>query len=98
MLDAPAAVLLARKGEDDLEGLERRRQEYLALESVLPAFRTVDANRPLDDVTDEVLACIVAFAGEPGRTDEAAAIAVPDSVEPIGPTARLDDVAIGAGS
>jgi hypothetical protein len=98
MLDAPAAVLLARKGEDDLEGLERRRQEYLALEAVLPAFRTVDADRPLDDVTDEVLACIVAFAGEPGRADEARAIAVPDPVEPVSPTTRLDDVAIGAGS
>jgi thymidylate kinase len=65
VLDAPAEVLLARKGEDTLEGLSRRRQEYLDLANVLPAVVTVDANRPLDLVTDDVVATILDFVGEP---------------------------------
>ena len=81
MLDAPAEVLLARKGEDDLEGLERRRRDYLALESVVPAFRTVDAGRPLDDVTEEVLACIVAFVGDRLPASVPEAVGVPVSTE-----------------
>ena len=81
LLDAPADVLLARKGQDTIEGLERRRQEYLSLAAVLPAFRTVDATRPLDDVTDEVVACVVAFAGHPGPVDERSAVAAPAAVE-----------------
>jgi thymidylate kinase len=81
MLDAPAEVLHARKGQDSIEGLERRRQEYLSLASVLPAFRTVDATRPLDDVTDEVIAFIVAFAGAPRVADARGAVAVAPPVE-----------------
>jgi thymidylate kinase len=64
-LDAPPAVLLARKGEGTLESLERRRQEYLDLAARTPHFVTVDAARPLDEVTQEVAAAISAFAEQP---------------------------------
>jgi thymidylate kinase len=63
MLDAPPTVLLDRKGQDDLEGLARRRQEYLDLASVLPAFAVIDGTRPLDVVADDVVGRIVAFVG-----------------------------------
>jgi thymidylate kinase len=55
-LDAPAEVLFARKPEASVGWLDQRRRQYLALESVVPAFAVVDATRPLDavlaDVTD----------------------------------------------
>jgi thymidylate kinase len=60
-LDAPAEVLLERKGEGTLESLERRRHEYLELRSILPTFSVVDASRSLDDVTREVADVIAAF-------------------------------------
>jgi thymidylate kinase len=53
-LDAPAEVLLARKGEGTLESLERRRQEYLALRDVLGYFVTIDATQAQDEVTRQV--------------------------------------------
>ncbi len=66
-LDAPAEVLLARKGEGTLAALERRRGDYLALADVAPAFVTVDATRPTGDVAravaDEVRARAAASAG-----------------------------------
>jgi thymidylate kinase len=65
-LDAPADVLLARKGEGTLESLGRRRREYLDLRRVLRNFRVVDATRPLDEVTRDVVALIDAFSA--GRT------------------------------
>ena len=61
-LDAPAEVLLARKGEGTLELLERRRTEYLQLRDLMPAFRVVDANRPLSAVVEDVGRCIAGFA------------------------------------
>ncbi len=54
-LDAPAEVLFARKPEASPEWLEQRRQQYLALAGVVPAFVVVDADRPLDDVFAEVV-------------------------------------------
>jgi thymidylate kinase len=57
-LDAPAEVLLARKGEGSLEVLERRRGDYLALRGVVPRFAVVDATQPLDAVVAEVAALI----------------------------------------
>jgi thymidylate kinase len=65
-LDAPAEVLLARKGEGTLEALERRRGDYLELARVTPNFEVVDAARPLDDVAGELVALISAFSA--GRT------------------------------
>lgn len=61
-LDAPAEILLERKGEGTLESLERRRREYLELGHVLREFVVVDATRPLETVTSEVAAMIAAFS------------------------------------
>jgi thymidylate kinase len=61
-LDAPAEVLLERKGEGTLESLERRRKEYLELGTILQGFVAVDASRPLDVVTREVADTIAAFS------------------------------------
>ena len=89
MLDAPPEVLLARKGQDDIEGLTRRRQEYLDLAAVLPAFVTVDADRPLELVSDDVVASILAFIGEPSSV-----------VDPTagGPTAGETQTALPGGT
>jgi thymidylate kinase len=57
-LDAPPALLLARKGEGSLESLQRRREDYLALRRQFRAFEVVDASRPLDEVVAEVAALI----------------------------------------
>jgi len=65
-LDAPAEVLLARKGEGTLESLARRRLEYLDLARVMRNFRVVDASRPVNEVTDDVVELIDAFSA--GRT------------------------------
>jgi thymidylate kinase len=61
-LDAPAEVLLARKGEGTLEALERRRGEYLDLARVTPNFEVVDAARPLDEVAGDLAGVISAFS------------------------------------
>lgn len=57
-LDAPGAVLLARKGEGSLEALERRRDEYRSIAPLVPAFIEVDATRPVDEVTADVARAI----------------------------------------
>jgi thymidylate kinase len=62
MLDAPAEVLYARKGEGTIESLERRRQEYLSLRQVLPAFAVVDATQPAEQVAAQVAELIRQFA------------------------------------
>jgi hypothetical protein len=60
-LDAPGAVLFARKGELSPEELERRRQAFLRIGETVPNFVRVDATRPLPevyaDITRLVLAC-----------------------------------------
>jgi len=61
-LDAPAEILLERKGEGTLESLERRRREYLQLGKILPEFAIVDASRPLELVTRDVVDVIAAFS------------------------------------
>ena len=61
-LDAPAAVLLARKGEGTAELLERRRSDYLQLAHVLERFVVVDATKPLEEVTRDVVALVAGFA------------------------------------
>lgn len=53
-LDAPGAVLYARKGESTVEELERRRQAFLLQSRRHPCFRRVDATRPLPEVYEEV--------------------------------------------
>lgn len=61
-LDAPGAVLFARKGELSPEELERRRQAFLRQGERVPNFVRVDATRPLDQVHDEVLAHVLRAA------------------------------------
>jgi thymidylate kinase len=61
-LDAPAEILLERKGEGTVESLERRRREYLELGKILQEFAIVDASRPLDMVTRDVADVIAAFS------------------------------------
>jgi len=58
-LDAPGAVLYARKGESTVEELERRRQAFLSHGRRLPCFQRVDATRPLPEVYAEVTSHIV---------------------------------------
>jgi thymidylate kinase len=54
LLDAPAEVLFARKGEGSLDYLEQRRSGYVA-EGLRPSgFIRVDAAQPLDNVLAEV--------------------------------------------
>lgn len=65
-LDAPAEVLLARKGEGTVATLERRREEYRALAGIAGAFAVVDASRPLEEVTREVAETIASFAASRG--------------------------------
>lgn len=59
LLDAPAEVLLARKGEGTVESIERMRQDYLALEPVVERFVRVDATQDVETVTTEVVAAIM---------------------------------------
>jgi thymidylate kinase len=71
-LDAPAELLLERKGEGTLESLTRRRREYLELGRVLRRFAVVDASRPPDQVTHDVVKLIRAFSdGRPIGTPSA---------------------------
>ena len=69
-LDAPGAVLYARKGESTVEELERRRQAFLHEGRRLPCFRPVDATRPLPEVFEEVSDHIVRFC-RPRRPEPA---------------------------
>ncbi len=60
-LDAPVEVLFARKGEGSLALLERRREDYLALQNVLPDFTIVDATQPLERVVENIVAVIEGY-------------------------------------
>lgn len=105
-LDAPPEVLVARKAGDTIERVARRRRDYLALESVMPAFDVVDADRPIDEVVEDVVARIVAFvegsaasAGVPMAAerspDETAATPAAIAPEPVD---GLADDTVGHGS
>lgn len=54
-LDAPAAVLHARKPESTPEWLEERRQQYLALAEQSRTMVVLDATRPFDVVLADVV-------------------------------------------
>ena len=60
-LDAPAAVLYARKPEASVEWLERRREEYVRMGEILPNFARVDASRPAVEVAHDVAEVIVRY-------------------------------------
>lgn len=67
LLDAPAEVLHARKGEGSIETLEARRQEYLGQAGLFRRFVVVDASQPTEAVVAAVRARIVEFVrGAPG--------------------------------
>lgn len=55
LLDAPADVLFARKGEGTIESIEQRRADYRALADVLPAFTIVDVDRSVDSVVADIV-------------------------------------------
>jgi thymidylate kinase len=73
-LDAAPEVLLARKGEGTIEALARRRRDYLELARLSGRFTTVDASRPLEDVTRDVARIILAFSGAGSGSAAAAAV------------------------
>jgi thymidylate kinase len=60
-LDAPGEVLFQRKGEASPDWLEARRRQYLELREAVPHFVTVDAARPVEQVTHEVARIITRF-------------------------------------
>lgn len=62
-LDAAPEVLLSRKGEGTIEALARRRRDYLEIAGLTDRFTTVDASRPIEQVTRDVARIIVTFAG-----------------------------------
>jgi thymidylate kinase len=53
VLDAPAEVMFARKGEQTVEELDRRRRTYLEVSARHPAAAVIDAARPAEDVLGE---------------------------------------------
>lgn len=61
LLDAPAELLFARKGEGTLALLEGRRQEYLQLQDKIEHFAIVDASQDEDTVAEQVEALIEGF-------------------------------------
>jgi thymidylate kinase len=76
MLDAPAEVFFARKGEGTVESLELRRQEYLAQADLFRGFVIVDARQPADAVVAEVRERIAEFVR--GAPPVHAAAALPE--------------------
>lgn len=64
VLDVPAEVLFARKGELTPEELDRRRRGYLALGTALPRVVVVDGTRPLDEVVGQVVDLTLATLAE----------------------------------
>ncbi len=67
VLDAPAAVMYARKGEDTPELLESRRRGYLALRDRIPHVVVLDAAAPAEQVHGAALAAIWELMAAPGR-------------------------------
>jgi thymidylate kinase len=68
-LEAPAEVLLQRKGEGSIEALERRAADYRAVEPHVKRFVVVDVSKPADEVVAEVSSIVLTMAGHrrPGR-------------------------------
>ncbi len=66
-LDASPEVLLARKGEGDIESLARRRSDYLSTAGEWPRFSRIDADGPIEDVFTAVCRELDTLAGEVTR-------------------------------
>ena len=71
VLDAPAEILFARKGEHSLDGLEAQRRRFAELGSRLPHAVRVDASRDADEVRRAVKAAVWARYGQVRRTRSA---------------------------
>ena len=68
-LEAPGAVLHARKGEGSVEALDARQADYRALRGLGPRVEVVDATRPLEEVVASITALLRPLAGHgAGRT------------------------------
>ena len=65
LLDAPAEIVQQRKAEVSLAESERQRRAYLSLSELMPITQVVDANRPVQKLTQEVCAAILASALHP---------------------------------
>lgn len=63
-LDAPAALLFARKGEGTIESLEARRQVYLDACTRLPNCFRIDSTQPVAEVTKRISDHIMRYAGQ----------------------------------
>jgi thymidylate kinase/nucleotide-binding universal stress UspA family protein len=64
VLDAPAAMLVARKAEHPVEQIEQQRQRYLQLAERLPRATVIDVSGPLPTVAGRVTAVVAtALAG-----------------------------------
>lgn len=66
-LDAPPAVMLARKGEGTLDSLGRQRAAYRRLGELVPNFALVDSDRPSEEVGREVLQIACDFLARTSR-------------------------------
>ncbi len=75
MLDAPSDVLVARRPEVIPDTVAQRREEYLDLARVFPAFEVITVDRPLEHVVEDVVDRIVAFVGHDTATDPLTTIA-----------------------
>jgi thymidylate kinase len=78
LLDAPAEVMFARKGEHTLERLEELRDGYLSLAQKYPQITVVDATRPREEVRRQVTALLWArlrTTASAGRTARPRSIA-----------------------
>ena len=71
-LDAPGAVLYARKGEHSPEILEQQRQHYLSLQQQLPQMVVVDATNTAEQVRRKVTALIWQWYAKRVRGDSSA--------------------------
>lgn len=71
-LDAPGAVLYARKGEHSPLILEQQRQHYLDLQQHLPQMVVVDATKSADQVRRKVTALIWQWYAKALRGESAA--------------------------
>ncbi len=66
VLDAPAAVLYARKPEHPVDRLDAQRTAYLGLARTLPGATVVNVERPADAVAHEVAAIVWGHVAERG--------------------------------
>lgn len=64
LLDAPPAVLQARKQDVTFEETARQREAYLRLVHSLPNGHVVDASRPIDNVATEIEWIILDYLAE----------------------------------